>query len=286
MKNTYLTLVLILAVTYQAVSQLNLPNASPDAEFKQQVGFVELEVKYSRPGVKGRKIFGELVPFGEIWRTGAHDATTIRLSDTVRLQGNVIPAGTYSLFTIPNEKEWTVILNKTAEMHGTSDYTQDQDLVRFTIKPEKSPRFYETFTIEVNDILKNSASLFLAWENTQVKFNIETNVDERVMREIQERLIVKKEDRPGLLYQASLYYFNNGKDLRQAMEWIKSANSRTQDAMYLQLQAKIEAALGNYPSAIKTLAASTELAKVKKMDQVIATNEKHLQEWNSKTKSK
>jgi hypothetical protein len=286
MKHTLIALLFTLICSHNSFAQLNLPNASPDAELKQQVGFAEIEVKYSRPGAKGRKVFGELVPYGEIWRTGAHDATTIRFSDSVKLEGNPIPPGTYSLFTIPTENQWTIILNKVAEMHGTSDYTQDQDLVRFNVKSEKSSRLYESFTIEINDLIKNSAVLFIAWENIQVKVAIETEVDGRVMREINERINVKKEDRPGLFYQASLYYFNNGKDLKTAYEWVKTANTKTQDAMYLQLQAKIEAALAEYSAALRSLNSSTELAKTKKLDQVLSANEKLKQEWASKQKTK
>lgn len=277
---------LLTSVVGLAQAQLNMPNASPDAEFKQQIGFGEVEVKYSRPSARGRVIFGGLVPYGEIWRTGAHDATTIRFSEVVKLNGYDIPTDTFSLFTIPNQQEWTIILNKTSKMHGTSDYTQEQDLVRFTVKPEKSPRFYETFTIEVNDFSKEDAALYLLWENTQVKLNIKMNVDEKVMAEINDRINVKKEDRASLFYQSSLYYFNNNKDLKQAYAWVKVANSKTQDAAYLQLQAKIEAAMNDYASALKTLKASTDLATTKKLNQIITVNEKMRAEWVVKSGKK
>lgn len=277
---------LILIISSSLFAQLNLPNASPDAVFKQQVGFMEVEVKYSRPSARGRLVFGGLIPFGEMWRTGAHDATTIRFSENVKLSGNDIPAGTYSLFTIPGQDEWTIVINKTPEMHGTSDYTQEQDLVRFMVKPEKSARYYETFTIEVNDFGKDEAGLFLIWENTQVKFVIKTYVDEKVMAEINERINVKKEDRPSLFYQSSLYYFNNNKDLKQAYAWIQIANGKAQDAGYLQLQAKIEAALGDFAVALKTLKASTELATTKKLDQIVIANEKLQAEWSMKSGKK
>lgn len=267
-----------------AFGQLNLPNASPDAELKQQVGFTTIEVKYSRPAVRGRIIFGELVPFGELWRTGAHDATTISFSDTVKLNGNVIPAGNYSFFTIPGQNEWTIILNKETEMHGTSEYTEEKDLVRFKVLTQKSSRFYETFTIEINDIIKDAGTLYLIWENTQVAMTIHSNADEVVMAEINERINLKKEERAGLYYQASLYYFNNNKDLNQALEWIRIANKNTQDAVYLQLQAKLEGASGNYEAAIKTARLSSELAKSRKLEGVIASNEKYIQEWNTKSK--
>ena len=267
-------------------AQLNLPSASSDATFKQQVGFAEVEIKYSRPSSRGRAIFGGLVPYGELWRTGAYDATTIHFSDSVKLNDNRIPAGNYSLFTIPGKNEWTIVINKDSEMHGSSEYAQEQDLLRFVVKSEKSPRFYETFTIELNDVTKDATSLFLLWENTQVKIAIQSYADERVMAEINDRINIKKEDRPSLFYQSSLYYFNNNKDFKQAYAWIEIATSKSQDAGYFQLQSKIEAALGNYPAALKSLKSSTELAKSKKLDQIVSANEKLLEEWNKKTTNK
>ena len=286
MKSTIVTLLMLLFFSGQALAQLNLPNASPDGEFKQEVGFTEVLVKYSRPGVKGRTIFGGLIPYGELWRTGAHDATTIHFSDTVKLNGNTIPAGTYSFFTIPGQTEWTIILNKDTAMHGTSEYKQENDLLRFKVAAEKPARFYETFTIEVGDIVKDGASLFVIWENTQLKMAITTNADEVVMAEINNRINVKKEDRASLFYQSALYYFNNNKDVKQAYEWIQVATKKGQDAMHLQLQAKIEASLKKYDAAIANAKASSELAKAKKLDQVVAANEKLIQEWSSKSKNK
>ncbi len=286
MKSFVKVFAIALLYSVSVKAQLNLPPASTDATFKQQIGFGEMEVKYSRPSARGRVIFGGLVPFGEMWRTGAHDATTIRFSEAVKLNGNDIPAGTYSFFTIPNQNEWTIVINKATEMHGSSDYTQDQDLVRFVAKPEKSARYYETFTIEVNDLSKEEAGLFLLWENTQLKLTIKMNVDEKVMAEINDRINVKKEDRASLFYQSSAYYFNNNKDLKQAYAWVQVANSKSQDAGYLQLKAKIEAAMDDYASALKTLEASTDLATTKKLDQVIAANEKLRAEWATKTGKK
>lgn len=286
MKKLSILLFVITFISHLTFAQLNLPPSSPDAEFKQQVGFTELKVKYSRPGAKGRKIFGGLVPYGELWRTGASDATTIHFSDTVHVNGNIIPAGTYSLFTIPNQEEWTIIINKDTAMHGASNYSKDQDLVRFMIKPEKSLRFYDSFTIEVNDIVKGSASIYLLWENTQIKLNLKTDAEERVLAEIKDKIIIKKEDKPSLYYQASLYYFNSNKDLSQAWEWIKTANKKGDDVGYLQLQAKIEAGLGNYGAAIKTAEASSLLAKTKKLDQIVTANEKLITEWKSKSRNK
>lgn len=282
MKSKLILSLALLLISIPNFAQLNLPPASPDAEFKQQVGFLDITVKYSRPGAKGRTVFGGLVPYGELWRTGAHDATTINFSDTLTLNERVIPAGTYSLFTIPEKEEWTMILNKATEMHGSSEYTPEKDLVRFKVKSEKSSRFYETFTIEVTDIIANGAYLYLIWENTQMKIKIQTNADQVVMAEINNRINVKKEDRASLFYQASLYYFNNKKDIKQAYEWIKTANQKSQDAGYLQLQGKIETKLGDKVGALKSLNASTELAKTKKLEQIISVNEKLIKTLSEK----
>ena len=284
-RHTLVSIAAALTSTF-AMAQLNLPNPSPDAEFKQQVGFTEVLVKYSRPNARGRVIYGQLVPFGELWRTGAADATTIHFSDAVKLNGNDIPAGTYTLFTVPKENEWTIVVNKATEMHGTSDYKQEQDLVRFTAIPEKSPRYYESFTIEINDLGKDEAALMIIWENTLVKVSIKTNVDEKVMAEINDRINVKKEDRPSLFHQSALYYFNNNKDLKQAYAWSQTANAKAQDAGYLQLQAKIEASMGNYTAALKTLKSSTDLATTKKLDQIVSANEKLRTEWSAKSDKK
>lgn len=281
-----ITLLIVCVNVISVKAQLNLPNASPDQEFKQQVGFTEVQVKYSRPSARGRAIFGELVPFDEIWRTGAHDATTVWFSDSIKVNGVNVPSDTFSLFSIPGKNDWTIILNKDAEMHGTSDYSQDNDQLRFKVKAEKSPRFYETFTIEINDFTKEGAHVYLLWENTQVKFLIQSYADQKVMNEIADRINVKKEEKPSLYYQASLYYFNNNKDLNQGYEWVKIATAKSQDAAYLQLQAKIEASQGRIPDALTTLSKSTELAKVKKLEPVIKANEKLAKEWKDNKKSK
>lgn len=285
MRSAILVMAMALTTTV-ASAQLNLPSASPDAEFKQQVGFTEVEVKYSRPNARGRVVMGQLVPFGELWRTGAHDATTIRFSDGATLNGHNIPAGTYTMFTIPTASEWTIVINKATEMHGTSDYKQEEDVVRFSVPSEKAARYYETFTIEINDFGKDEAMLMLTWETTLVKVSIKTNADEKVMAEINERINVKKEDRPGLYYQSAMYYFNNNKGMKQAYTWSQLASSKSQDASYFQLQAKIEAAMGNYSTALKTLESSTELATAKKLDQVVSANEKLRTEWSLKIEKK
>lgn len=282
----FLIVLSLACITSFSFGQLNLPAASPDQEIRQQVGFTDVQIKYSRPSARGRKIFGDLVPFDQLWRTGAHDATTIWFSDSVRINGMNIPSDTFSLFTIPGKTEWTIILNKVYAMHGASDYAEANDQLRFTVKAEKSPRFYETFTIDINDFTNDGAFISLLWENTLVKFSIQTYADQKVMKEIADKINGKTDVKPGLFYQGSLYYFNNNKDINQAYEWVKVANSKSQEAAWLQLQAKIEARQGRHAEALITLSKSTELARIKKLEPVIKANEALVTEWNSTKKPK
>jgi hypothetical protein len=148
------------------------PAPSPACSLKQRVGTTDIEIVYSRPGVKGRTIFGGLVPYDKVWRTGANEATRITFSAPVKVNGADVAAGTYGLFTIPGEKEWTIILNKTAQQWGAFKYDEKADLVRVKAAPVKLAEPVETFTIDINDIRDDSATLNLIWEKTRVPVNL------------------------------------------------------------------------------------------------------------------
>ena len=149
------------------ISAQDMPQPSPAASVMQRVGLTDITVNYSRPGVKGRMIFGDLVPYGEMWRTGANKATAITFSTDAKIAGQDIKAGTYSLFTIPNEDEWVIIFNKDTELWGTGGYTQRNDAMRARVNPTKG-EFAERFTISIDNITDNSADLILAWSTTKV----------------------------------------------------------------------------------------------------------------------
>ena len=158
----------------QEPAKKSLPK-SYEAAFTQQFGDSEIQVAYARPLARGRKIFGALIPFDSLWRTGANDCTTLKFKEEVIVGDKKIGAGKYSLFTIPSANEWTIILNSETTMHGTSGYDAQKDVHRFKVKSEKADRFYENFTIEINDInVKGEASLNLIWENTMVKIPLKT----------------------------------------------------------------------------------------------------------------
>ena len=170
-------------------AQLKIPQPSPKGTIKQTIGLSEVTVVYSRPGMKERKIFGELVTLGEIWRTGANAATTIEISNDVKIGGKDVPAGKYALYTIPRETEWTIIIHKNTTNWGTGDYKEEEDLVRFTAKSSKIENAVESFTIDFGSFKSGNATMMLSWENTRVSFPIESNADEAVEKQIKELLI-------------------------------------------------------------------------------------------------
>ena len=164
--------------------KLKTPAASPEAAFTQEIGMTELQVAYARPLARGRKIYGDLVPFGKIWRTGASDCTTLKFLDDLTIGDKKITAGKYALFTIPNLNEWTIIINTDTTLHGTTGYDDKKDVYRFKVKPSKTARFYETFTIELNDInARSEGFLNLIWENTMVQIPIKSLDNEQIMVE-------------------------------------------------------------------------------------------------------
>lgn len=273
---------MLLALSQPVQAQLNLPEPSPPTTVKQRIGFTDLTIAYSRPSVKGRAIFGGLVPYGKLWRTGASDATILTVSDPMTVAGKSLPAGKYSLFTIPAPTEWTVILNSYTEGHGLDGYDPKNDVMRFVVKADSSHRFYESFTIEVGDMVRNQANLYLLWANTSVRFPLGSNADERITAEILDRINVKKEDKPGLYYQAALYYYDQEKDTKQALAWASRAVALNPAFNYLHLQAKLLARTGDYKRAIDAARLSAEAARKEKFNDYVTLNNRLIAEWEKK----
>ncbi|MCR9015600.1 DUF2911 domain-containing protein [Aquiflexum gelatinilyticum] len=277
MKTKSILLQFILFATFSTLAigqQIQMPQASPSATISQKIGLTDVIIEYSRPSTKGRKIFGELVPFGEVWRTGANAATIINFKNEAKVEGNLIPAGSYALYSIPGKTEWTIILSKNTKLWGAVGYDPKDDLVRFNVKPGKTGQKYETMEINFVDMTDTGATIAMKWENTRVKFRIETEVDSIVMAEIKALVIDKEAENPGLLYQAANYYFTNNKDMDQAFDWIsKSVN---QDPKYwtMHLKAKIELALGKKKEAIESATKSMEMAKEAKNPDYVSLNER------------
>ncbi|HUA39895.1 MAG TPA: DUF2911 domain-containing protein [Candidatus Sulfopaludibacter sp.] len=243
--------------------EVEFPAASPACTLKQRVGLTDIEVDYSRPGVKNRTIFGGIVPYGQVWRTGANQATKLTLNTPVKLEGHEIPAGTYALFTIPGENEWTVIINKDASQWGAFQYNEKDDLVRFKVTPVTlSDTHIETFTVEFNHIRDESAVLNLVWDNTVVPIRLAVEVTGKLVPQIEAAMAAPGKKSDGFYFQAATFYYNHGLDLKKALDWVNAGladNPRIAFEMF-HLKAEILANLGDKPGAIAAAKQSTELA--------------------------
>ncbi|MFC3414797.1 DUF2911 domain-containing protein [Algoriphagus hitonicola] len=276
MKKTFsmLAVALFLIGTAAYSQQLQMPQASPSAKISQKVGLTDVTVDYSRPSTKGRKIFGELVPYGQVWRTGANAATILDFSTDVEISGNPIPAGKYAMYSIPDKDKWTIVFSKNTELWGAIGYNTDEDVLRFEVEPKKLSRKYETFEISFNNMTDDGADLSLKWENTRIDFRISTEVEPIVMAQIQELVIDTKTENPSLLYAAANYYFTNQKDMNQAYTWISKSVESDPKYWTMHLKAKIEAALGKNEDAIASAKKSMEMAEIAKNPDYIALNER------------
>lgn len=245
-----------------AKAQLNTPAPSPFSKIEQMIGLTNVTVAYSRPGMRGREIMGELVPYGKLWRTGANRATKISFDDPMSIGGQRLEAGDYALFSIPGKNEWTIIISSKGDQNGIAEYKEEEDAARFTVTPQKTKETYETFTIMFSDIDNHSAMMNLMWENTKVQIPIEDyDLDEVVMAQIKEAM-PKAGDNDNMYYAAASYYFNNNKDMEQAAAWIdRAAEINDQKYWVLHLQAKIHAALNNDQKAKDAAQKSMQLAE-------------------------
>ena len=258
-------------IFFSSEAQLNTPQPSPTANVKQNFALSSIEISYSRPGVKGRKIFGDLVPYGKVWRTGANNATTITFGEEVMIGGKKVPAGKYGLLTIPGEKEWTVIISKQTNVTSPADYKQDQDVVRVTTKPEIVPFSIETFMINIDNIKSNSCEIAFGWDNVYTSFPVTADVESKVMEQIKGSM--ENDNRP--YFAAALYYIDNGKDLNKAVEWLDKAYAQNPEAFWVLYQkARAQKMLGKKNDAIATSNKSIEIAKKAKNDDYVALNEK------------
>jgi len=254
---------------------IKMPAPSPPQTIKQDFGISSIELSYSRPGVKGRKVFGDLVPYGAVWRTGANSATTIDFADDVTIGTTKVPAGKYGLLTIPDKDSWTIIITKQTEVTNPVDYKPESDVVRVTAKPMTMKDKMETFTMQFANVKSSTCELQIMWENTAVSLPISSDVETVVMKEIDEAM--NKDNRP--YFQAALYYLNNGKDLNQAVAWFDKAIAQQPDGYWIYHQkANALAKLGKKEEAKATAQKSIELAKEAKNDDYVRLNEKLLEQ--------
>mgnify|MGYP003488988111 CR=1 FL=1 len=262
--------------------ELKTPVPSTTQKITQGFALSDIQIEYSRPSARGRVIFGDLVPFEKVWRTGANQSTQITFGDDVRINEKNIKAGTYAIYTIPFEKEWKVMLYSDLKLGGNvANYKEENEVVTMILPVKQLADKVETFTIQINDITNTSTNISLAWENTMVSFEITTEIDAKVMAGIESAM---KDNRP--YAQAARYYLENDKDLDQAYEWIKIATAQNPKAFWLLLsQAKIEKALGNYDDAISTASLSKEKAAIAQNNDYVKMCSQLIEEINTIKKS-
>jgi tetratricopeptide (TPR) repeat protein len=257
--------------------QLTVAQLSPTQTVKQNFGLSTVELSYSRPSLKGRSLFIDLAPYGQVWRTGANNATTLTFADEVNIGGTKVPAGKYGLVSIPTKDEWTLILTKQLDITSPEAYKQENDVVRVKAKPIKLTEKVETFTIDFANMTTEKLELHLKWGNTAVALPISIETDKKIMTQIDN--LINKDTKPYMA--AAVYYVENGKDLNQALTWFDKAieqNPKSIGAYYQKANALVKA--GKKEEARKAATKSLELAREAKNANYITMNEKLLSGLN------
>src|SRR4051812_11560278 len=235
---------------------VQFPQASQHAVVKQRVGMTDIEVDYSRPNKNKREIFGGLVPWDKVWRTGANAVTKIKFNNPVTFGDKEVAPGEYALFTIPKADEWTIILSKNMEL----PYKPEADVAKVTAKPMKLTEEMETFTIGFNDLRIDNVTMFLAWDHTAVPLKLKTNDVASVSQQIDAAIKSGKELDANFYNNAAGFYLDQNKDLKQAAEWIDKAIAKNPDAYFMYTRkAQIQAKLGNKKEAIAAAEKSNQI---------------------------
>lgn len=273
-------LVLFLAGTLvQAFGQISTPAPSPLCKLEQKLGLGTLTIEYSRPGKKDRIVFGDLIPFGKTWRTGANAATKISFSDDVKFGGVNVPKGTYALFSIPGESSWDIMLYSDANVSGVpQDYDVKKEVAHIKVTPELIPYTMETFLIDINDIRNESATLNLIWETTLVPIKLQFDTDSKVMASIDKVMAGPSSND---YYNAARYYYDTHKDVNKAYEWAHKANDMAPTFWKLRLEALILANMGRKEDAIAIAQKSKAMAIEAGNDEYVKMNEESIKEWST-----
>ncbi len=271
MKKILLTFVAAAAIMTAQAQGIKTPAPSPTQTIKQDFALSSIEVNYSRPNMKGRTVFGDLAPYGKLWRTGANAATKVTFGEDVTVGGVAVKAGTYVLYTVPNKDEWEVIFNKGLGNWGIDGYKKEEDVARFKVKPVALPSSVETFTIQLGNVTPATADIQVSWEKTQINIPVVADIDAKISKSIETAMNV--DNRP--YFQAASYYFEAGKDLKQALAWTNKAIENSPKAFWMvHLKAKILAKMGDKTAAVTAANQSIVLAKEAKNDDYVALNEK------------
>lgn len=272
-----LSIAALVALSFTTNAQITTPQPSPGASFTQNVGMTEIKVEYSRPALKGRTAFGGVVPFGDIWRTGANSATKFTTTDSITVAGKGLAKGTYVLMTRPGQSEWEIIFNKNPSASAFG-YKEEDNVLKVKVPSTDLPFTVESFTIMIGDITNTGASLDILWANTIVRVPFTNDVDAKVMAQIKQKL-----DGPtqGDYYAMSTYYFESGKDPKQALEFVDKALAKGEPRFWmLRHKSLVQAKIGDKKGAIASATKSLELAKEAKNNDYIRMNEASIKEWS------
>lgn len=259
----------------QAEAQIKLPPASSAQTITQGLGISKATLTYSRPNMNGRKIFGGLVPFGEVWRTGANTVTALTTETDLQIAGHELPAGTYGILSIPGENEWTIILSSNSKQWGAYSYKQEEDIFRFTVKPERLSNAVETFSMGFSDVGPESAVFNISWENTKVSFPISYNQSKEILASIDEAM-AGSGNKP--YFAAAQYYYNNGHDITKAVSWINEVAKGSEAPHILYWQARILLKSGDKAGAIAAAQKGVESATKANNSEYINLNSQVLAE--------
>ena len=287
MKKLIFTLLTLTVLAFSVNAQITTPSASPTATLEQTVGLTDVTIVYSRPSMKDRTIFAKdgLVPFGQLWRTGANSATKITFGDDVTLGGKNLKKGSYAILTKPMADSWEFMVY-TYEKGSWSSYKSKTPTATFSAKTMKSGRAMETFTIDFNNTRDESANIEFAWENTYVAVPLTVDADSKVMNDIDKTLAgVTAND----YYNAGSYYHKSGKDIKQAYEWVHKANEMNATSpkfWQVRREALILADMNRMGDAIKAATKSKELAMKAENADYVRMNEASIAEWTAKAKIK
>jgi len=274
-----ITLFAFLLAVAVAQAQITTPAPSPACTYEQKVGLTDVKVEYSRPGVKGRKIFGDLVQYGQTWRTGANASTKVHFSTPVTINDTELQSATYALYTIPGEDKWTIIFYKDLSHWGVpQEWKEDQVALRFDAPVTKMESTVDNFMILLDNLSNDGAQFIMMWENTMVMFNFNVPTDQMVTASI-EKVMAGPSDRD--YYLAATYYYEEGKDLKQALEWVNMSLAKGGDKFWvLRRKALIQAGLKDYKGAIATANKSMEEAKKAGNMDYVRSNEASIAEWS------
>jgi hypothetical protein len=281
MKKIILSL-FVAAFAFSATAQIKTPKPSPSQKIEQTVGLTDVTLEYSRPGMRGRTIFGDLVPFDKVWRTGANANTKITFSTDVTIDGKELKKGTYALYTIPNKETWDVIFYSDATNWGNPknwDEAKVAAQVKTAVQP--MPMKIETFTLSFDDLTNSSAVLGLLWENVYVGLKFETPTDALVSKQITATMSGPS---AGDFYASATYYLESGKDIKKAQEWVDKAiemTSKDPKFWMLRKQSLIHAKAGDKKGAIKAAKDSLRLAEIAKNAGYVKMNKASLKEWGA-----